>query len=62
MQYQFQVDGRPGGPVRTVWDHAAQDAVDAGYAVWNGNDQIKLDATQGAAIARSYGNAKPSGQ
>ncbi len=60
MQFQFQVDGRAAGPVRTVWDHAAQDAVDVGYAVWVGSDQIKLDSSQGAAIARSYGNAEPS--
>jgi len=34
MYWQFQVDGRPAGPVRDSWQQAAQDAVNDGYATW----------------------------
>lgn len=52
MYYQFQVDGRPSGPRRNRWIDAAQDAVNDGYATWASEDEIRLEATQGAAIAR----------
>jgi hypothetical protein len=52
--FQFQVDCRPAGPIRLKWKHAAQDAVDAGYGSWKGlgRTAVKLDSTQGAAVAR----------
>lgn len=52
MRYQFQVDGREAGPVREQWHEAAQDAVAAGYGVWTGFGEVKLDDSQGAEIAR----------
>lgn len=52
MKYQFYIDLRPAGPLRDDWIAAAQDAVNAGYAVWISEDQIKLDRTQGASIER----------
>ena len=52
MKYQFQVDGRSAAPARSSWMVAAQDAVAAGYAVWVDQERIKLDATQGAEVAR----------
>ncbi len=53
-RYQFQIDGRPAGAVRTTWGAAAHDAVTDGYAVWKdaSKREIKLDDTQGATIAR----------
>lgn len=51
--YQFQVNGRAAAPLREKWRIAAQDAVESGYAVWvRRGRSAKLDATQGAAIAR----------
>lgn len=50
-QYQFQIDGRGfGARVHTEWHLAAQDAVAAGYAIWVGPGEIKLDDQ--ASIAR----------
>lgn len=34
MYWQFQIDGRPAGPIRGSWEQAAQDAVNDGYAIW----------------------------
>ena len=52
-QYQFQVDGRPAGPLRKDWGDAAQDAVDADLATWaEVGEKVRLDSTQGASIAR----------
>ena len=50
--FQFQIDGRAAGRVRDTWEEAAQDAVNAGYAIWVSSNEIKLQSTQGAAIAR----------
>lgn len=50
-QYQFRLDGRPAGPIRDTLGEAHGDAVQNGYAVYT-EDGIKLDATQGAEIAR----------
>ena len=53
MMYQFQIDGRGfNSPIRDKWEHAAQDAVNAGYAVWVGPMEIMLDESNGAEIAR----------
>lgn len=49
--FQFQLDGRPAGPVRTTRNEAQKDAISGGYAVRIGQDAIKLDSTQGAGIA-----------
>ncbi|MDF2621803.1 MAG: hypothetical protein K0S00_4462 [Xanthobacteraceae bacterium] len=51
--YQFRVDGRAAGsPARTTWAEAAQDAVNAGYAIWQGRNSIKIDLTAGGEIAQ----------
>lgn len=53
--FQFQVDGRGfGSPLRTLWQDAAQDAVNAGYARWRDNThmEVRLDSGQGGAIAK----------
>ena len=52
MRYQFQVNGRAGGPVRGLWELAARDAVKAGHAIWVGKNEIRLDVAMGADIAR----------
>lgn len=53
MKYQFRVDGRPAAPIRKTWQEAAQDAVNAGYAIWGrGNSKIHLSDTAGAEIVR----------
>ena len=50
-RYQFQVDNRPAGPVRTTWRDAVQDAVNDGYAVWvRGGTAARFEATQGASV------------
>lgn len=51
-KYQFQVDGRGGGPIRNLWENAAHDAVADGYAHWVSDTEIKINSDQGAAIAR----------
>lgn len=51
MKYQFQVDNRRAGPIRSTWRDAAQDAVNNGYATWV-RDGIRLDDSQGASIER----------
>lgn len=51
--YQFQVDGRPAGPLRLKWAHAAEDAVKAGYGTWKRRWQsVALSDNAGAEIAR----------
>jgi hypothetical protein len=58
MKYQFQVDGRPVGPLRKKWEDAARDAVATEYACWIiPNEQVRLDSTHGAAITRIYDDA-----
>lgn len=63
LKFQFQLDGRGfGSPLRDTWKEAAQDAVNAGYAVWDqsgDSDGVKLDAGQGAAIAKVDPDAAP---
>lgn len=49
MTYQFCVDGRGAGPVRSTWEQAAQDMVDAGYAVWTEDGEVRHDAQAGIA-------------
>lgn len=52
MVFQFQVDGRAAGPIRARWEDAAQDAVNDGYAVWVGDEQIRMNDQ--CSIARGY--------
>lgn len=42
--YQFRVDGRSFGSLkRETWHEAAQDAVNAGFAVWAGSGSVRID-------------------
>ena len=52
MMYQFFVDGRAAGPMRRIWEEAAWDAVNAGYAIWIDHGEIKIDTNMGASIER----------
>jgi hypothetical protein len=58
MRYQFQIDGRPAAPLRSKWEDAAWDAVEAGYGTWKNPDAVILDSNQGATIER-FNNANP---
>lgn len=47
MQYRFQIDNRPAGPVHADWALAAQDAVAQGYAVWVNDHAVQMDSQGG---------------
>lgn len=47
-RYVFTVDGRAAGPVRDSWDDAAQDAVNAGYALRGRHGGAVFDTSGGA--------------
>lgn len=49
--YQFQIDGRPAGPIREDKRLAFADAVNDGYADWSRDrTTVILDTSQGASI------------
>lgn len=52
VKYQFQLDGQPHGPLHDEWDHAALDAVAAGYARWLNPNELQIDELRGAWIMR----------
>jgi hypothetical protein len=53
VKYQFQVDNRSfGSPIRNNWKEAANDAVNAGYAIRISNTSIKLTTNQGATVEK----------
>jgi len=52
LMFQFRLDNRAAGPIRSTWEDAAHDAVHAGYGVWVDPDSVNLDETQGATIER----------
>ena len=49
-RFQFQIDGRAVGPIRSKWGDAAQDAVRQEYGHWYGNGKVNL--YNGAEIAQ----------
>jgi hypothetical protein len=54
--FQFQIDGRPAGPVRRSWEGAAQDAIFAGFAARAPDHRLNSAITwsgSGGAIVRS---------
>lgn len=53
-RFQFQLDGRAVGPIRSKWEDAAQDAVRQEYAHWYGNGKVNL--YHGAEIAQLDGD------
>lgn len=50
MKYQFQIDNRPAGPIRSKAQDAIRDAVQEGYATWIAGEGAVMD--QQASIAR----------
>jgi hypothetical protein len=55
-RFQFQIDGRPAGPVRQSWEDAARDAVSAGFAARAPDYRLNSAITwsgSGGAIVRS---------
>lgn len=50
-RWQFQIDGRPAGPIRNCWMDAAQDAVNDGYAEWTSRSKSTIRKDRQCEIA-----------